>query len=136
MSLAANEFQKAVYTRLTAQLPTVPCYDHVPPSSALPYIRLGTVTSIAGDNKTTDAQEFTLNVHVYGEAAGRKSVQTIMQNVYTALHLYNTSLSMSGFACVFIRCEFTQADVEPQAEGNNDHYQHGVLRFRALITTN
>lgn len=136
MSLASNEFQKAVYTRLSSQLTTIPCYDFVPPSTTYPYIRLGSATSIANDSQSLDAQEFTLQIHVYDEAAGKKSVQTIMQNIYTALHHYNTSLSMTGFSCTFIRCEFTQTDVEPQGEGNNDHYQHGVMRFRALITTN
>lgn len=136
MSLASNEFQKAVYTRLAAQLPTIPVYDYVPPSSAFPYIRLGTATSIPSDSQSFDAQEFTLQVHVYDVAAGKKSVQTIMQNIYTALHHYNSSLSMTGFACSLLRCEFTQTDVEPQGEGDNDHYQHGVMRFRAIITTN
>ena len=136
MSLAANEFQKAVFARLNAQLSPVPVYDFVPQSTAFPYIRLGSATSIASDTKTYDAQEFTIQIHVYDEGAGKKSVQTVMQNIYTALHLYNTSLTMTGFACTFIRCEFTQTDVEPQGEGNNDHYQHGVMRFRALITTN
>lgn len=135
MSLASNEFQKAVYARIAAQITTVPCYDYVPPSSTFPYIRLGAATSIYADSKQLDAQEFTIQVHVYDKAAGKKSVQTIMQNIYTALHHYNTSLTMTGFACTFIRCEFTQTDVEPQ-EGDNDHYQHGVMRFRALITTN
>ncbi len=134
MSLASNEFQKAIYTRLNTQLSPVPVYDFVPPSSSFPYIRLGSATSIAADSKQLDAQEFTIQIHVYDKAAGKKSVQTVMQNIYTALHHYG-SLSMTGFSCTFIRCEFTQTDVEPQ-EGDNDHYQHGVMRFRALITTN
>jgi len=136
MSLAQNEFVKAVYTRLAAQVTTVPTYDYVPKSAAFPYIRLGTLTSIADDTKTRDAQEFTITIHIYSQNAGRKTTSAIMESVYTALHLQHANISMTGFNCVFIRCEYSQSDVEPTVEGNNDHYQHGVLRFRALITTN
>lgn len=136
MSLAANELQKAIYTRLAAQITTVDIYDYVPPSESYPYIRIGSLTAITNDTKSYDAQEFTIQIHAYDVAAGKKSVNTIMQNIHTALHLYNTSLTMTGFQCVFIRCEFMQSDVEPQDAAENDHYQHGVLRFRALITTN
>lgn len=136
MSLAANEFIKAVYTRLAAQLTPVAVYDYVPRSSAYPYVRIGMLTAVAADNKTTDAQEFTLQIHAYEKAAGKKTTSTILQNIHTALHLYNTSLSMTGFSCVYLRCEYMQVDVEPQDAGENDHYQHGVLRFRAFVTTN
>lgn len=133
MSLALNEFQKAVYARLSSQLPTVPIYDYVPANSAFPYIRLGFTTALAADTKTEDAQEFTIQIHIFTKSAGRKDAETIMQNLYTALNKH--TLVMTGFSCVFCRCEYSQADVEPQ-EGNNDHYQHGVMRFRSLITTN
>lgn len=135
MSLASNEFIKAVYTRLNAQITTVPIYDYVPPSSVFPYISFGAMTSIDSDNKSHDGQEFTLQIHVYDKAAGKKTTNTIMQNVYSALHHYNSSLAMTGFECVFIRCEFSEISVEVN-EGDGDHYQHGVMRFRALITTN
>jgi hypothetical protein len=134
MTLAANEIQKAIFVRLTAQLAGTPVYDHVPQDSAFPYVVIGADTSIPWDTKTNDGQEFTCTFHVWDKlAAGRKSVKSLMQNIYSALHQQESNLSLSGFTVVLMRCEFTETYQETAVEGEVDHYYHGVMRFRALV---
>lgn len=135
--LAANEFQKAVYARLTASM-GVPVYDHVPQGAGFPYVVVGEDTGVPWDTKTRDGQEFTATIHVWDwRAAGRKSVKTLMQAVYDALHHRSESLAMTGFACMLIRCEFTQTLQEAgEGETDGENYYHGVMRFRALVGEN
>ena len=135
MSLAANELQKALYARLTAQLAGTPVYDHVPQATAYPYVRLGSLTALPWDTKTEDGQEYTVTIHAFAQGAGKKSVQALMQTIYAALHHQEASLTLTGFTVVVLRCEFSEADVEPMTDAAPDRDQHGVLRFRALVAT-
>ena len=130
MTLAANALQSAIFARLTGQLGPTPVYDFVPQDSAFPYVVIGADTSVPADTKTNDGQEFTLTIHVWDKAAGRKSVKTTMEAVYTALH--NHPLAVTGFSTVILRCEYAET-MQEQAEGEGDHYYHGVLRFRAVV---
>lgn len=134
MSLAANALQAAIYARLVSQLGPVPVYDHVPQDSAFPYVMIGADTAIPWDTKTTDGQEFTCTIHAWDALkAGRKSVKTIMQDVYTALHHQQANLAVAGFTLILIRCEYTETIQETAEEGSPDHYYHGIMRFRALV---
>lgn len=136
MSLALNEFQKALYTRLAGQLSGVTVYDHVPQNTAQPYVVIGQITATPWDSKTNDGQEFTATIHVWEKAAGKKSANLKMQSIYTALHHQETNLTLSGFTVVLIRCEFSDIIEEPGEVTDQDHYYHGVQRYRALIANN
>lgn len=133
MTLAANAFQSAIYTRLASQLGATPIYDFVPQSSSFPYVVIGADTAIPADTKSNDGQEFTSTIHVWGKGAGRKSVKTLMQSVYAALHHQETAITVTGYSLVLIRCEYSETLQEQGAEGDTDHYYHGVMRFRALV---
>lgn len=134
MTLAANAIQKGVYDRLKAQLADVAVYDHVPQGVAAPYIVIGNDTSIPWDTKTEDGQEITLTIHAWDYlSAGRKSVKTIMQRIYAALHRQEASVSVSGHALILMRCEYAETFQDTAAASEADHYYHGVMRFRALV---
>lgn len=134
MSLAANAIQKGIYDRLIAQLSGVGVYDHVPQGTAAPYVVIGEDTSVPWNTKSFDGQQYTLTLHVWDYfKAGKKSVKTIMQNVYAALHRQESAVTVTGFRLVLLECEFTTVMQDTTAVSEIDHYYHGVMRFRALV---
>lgn len=133
MSLAINALQAAIYTRLNSQLGGTPVYDFVPQGSGYPFVVIGESTALNWDTKTIEGQEFTVTIHAFDKAAGKKSVQTIMQSVYTALHRQEANITVSGYTLVLIECDFHQAFQDPSPEGDTDHYFHGIQRYRCIV---
>jgi hypothetical protein len=133
MTLAANEIQKTVYSRLTSQLTPVPIYDFVPQDSAYPFVVIGRVSSEQWGTTTKDGQQFTVQIHAFDKAAGKKSVQTILQNIYAALHQQESNLIMTGFTAITCNCAMSEAFQDPSPEGDSDHYFHGVQRYRIQV---
>lgn len=142
MAAPYNAIQAAIYTRLTgySALTTAlggsKVYDHVPQGTAAPYIQIGNDTSAPYDTKTSNGWQCTLTLHVWDyEKAGQKSVKTLMAHIYDALHKQESSVTVTGFSLVALLCEFQESFQESGVEGAGDHYYHGVMRFRAYITT-
>jgi hypothetical protein len=140
MTYPANALQKAVYDRLTGYSPLTAAlggskvYDFVPESAAPPYVVIGDDTDADWSTKTWAGWECTVTIHAWDyEAAGRKSVKTLLGHLYDALHEQEAGLSVSGFTLVQIRYEFAQTFQETAADGAPDRYYHGVMRFRAVI---
>ncbi len=140
MAMPLNALQAGIYSRLTgyaaltSAIGTNKVFDHIPQREAAPYVVIGDDTSIDFDTKTSNGWEVTLTIHCWDfEKAGRKSVKAIMGHIYDALHKSETNITVSGFKLVMIYCEFQQTFQETAIEGANDHYYHGVQRFRAII---
>lgn len=135
-----NALQAGIYSRLTTYAPLTSAigaskvFDHVPQHTAAPYVVIGDDTSIDFDNKGSNGWEVTLTIHCWDfEKAGRKSVKTIMEHIYDALQKQEGAVTVAGFKLVMIYCEFQQTLQETGSEGANDHYYHGIQRFRAII---
>jgi hypothetical protein len=142
MASPDNALQAALYTRLTgySALTTAlggsKVYDHVPQGQSAPYVVIGDDTLSEGDTKSKDGWECTVTIHVWDFAkAGRKSVKALLSHIHDALHQQEASITVTGFSLVQIRREFQQTFQESGIEGENDHYYHGVARYRAVITT-
>lgn len=141
MSNPLNALQTGIYNRLagysalTALLhTTTSIFDHVPQGEDAPYVVIGDDTAVDSDTKTNNGWEFTITVHCWDfEAAGRRSVKTLMGHIYDALHKSESNITVSGFSLIYLLCEFQQTFQEQAVEGAGDHYYHGVQRFRALI---
>lgn len=134
MTLAANAIQSAIYRRLKAEVAPVPVFDHIPQDSAFPYAVIGADTAIPWDVKGADGQEFTCTIHAWDAIrAGRKSVKSILQAIYDALHHKEEQIAVEGFALSLMRCEYSETFQETAEEGSPDKYYHGVMRFRALV---
>jgi hypothetical protein len=136
----ANALQAAIYTRLTSYTPLTTAlggarvFDHVPQNQPFPYVVLGDDTLVDWSTKTNNGWEATLTLHCWDRPkAGRKSVKTILGHLYDALHRQEASVTVTGFQLVLLQCEFQQTFQETAVEGDNDHFYHGVMRFRALI---
>ncbi len=119
-----------------AQIPGTAVYDFVPPGTAYPYITIGDNTAISSDTKSKDGQEFTITIHTWHKAEGRKATQDLLQSIHTALHNQESTLTLSGFTLVLLRFDFMDAFQDTSVQGNNDHYYHGVIRFRGIVRTN
>jgi hypothetical protein len=139
MSSPLNALQTAIYQRLTTYSPLVTAlgaanvYDFLPESATPPYVVIGDDTSINAGTKTENGWDFTITIHCWDYLkAGRKSVKNIMGLIYDALHDY--ALPVSGFSLTYLQWDFDQTFQDPQAQGDPDHYYHGVQRFRALIS--
>ena len=137
MSLAVNEFKKAVYTRLNGNIATgnPAVYNHVPQNSSYPYVRIGNETVIMDDMKTTDAQEITITVDIFSRAAGDKQAADIAEDIYALLHHQESSLSLSGFTVTLIRMSDFRI-VQDTVEAGQDKNFHGIMRFTATVETN
>jgi hypothetical protein len=141
MALPLNAFQAAIYTRLvgysglTTALGGSKIYDHLPQNVTAPYVVIGDDTCIVDDTKSNNGWELTATIHCWDfEKAGRKSVKTLMSNIYDALHKSEANITVTGFSLVQIYQEFSETFQEVNAEGASDHFYHGVQRFRAIIT--
>lgn len=142
MSHPGNALQAGIYTRLTgySALTTAlggsKVYDHIPQHTAAPYVVIGQDTLVEADTKTTNGWDCTVTIHVWDfEKAGRKSIKTLMGHLFDALHKQESNITVTGFTLVYIHREFEETYQETAEEGAADHYYHGVMRFRARITT-
>lgn len=136
-----NALQTAIFTRLTGYAPLTTAlggqkiFDFVPPQQGAPYVRIGEDTLTGADTKSGNRWEATLTIHVwYFEKAGSKSVKALLGHIYDALHRQEGTLTVSGFSLVLLTCEFQQTIQETAIDGENDHYYHGIARYRALLT--
>ena len=125
--------QSAIYTRLSNQLtPTV--YDHVPQNAdggdaaPFPYVVIDALR--LQPNDTNDATAFTgsITIHSWSRYNGAKEVQELQASIYSALHQYNNSLTVSGYGVSSIYQEFCETIRE-----NDTITRHGVQRFRVII---
>jgi hypothetical protein len=135
-----NALQAGLYVRLTAYDPLLAAlggqkvYDYVSPKLAAPYVVIGEDTLTGDNTKTELGWDCTVTIHVWDfERAGRKSVKTLLSLVYDALHRQEDQITLAGFSLVEIVNEFQTTIQETGIEGENDHYYHGIARYRALI---
>lgn len=135
-ALQAAVFQRlSGYAPLTAALGGKKVFDHVPANSPAPYVRIGEDTLAGFDTKTEPGWDATLTVHAWDfEKAGRKSVKALLGHIYDALHRQEAAVTVAGFTLVELRWDnFATTIQETAAEGEGDHFYHGVTRFRALV---
>jgi hypothetical protein len=140
MASPGNALQKGLYDRLigysalTTALGGNKVYDHVPQETDAPYVIIGADTLLDASSKSNNKWEATVTIHAWDfEKAGRKSVKTLLSNLYDALHQQESNITLTGFTLVQIRFDFEETYQETAVEGANDHYYHGVQRYRAFI---
>ena len=115
MSLHSWPLQQAIFTKLNAANIT----DYA--SNA--------ITGVFDDvpEETLDAHEHTLTIHVWSQyRGGFRDVKVIMQQIFTALH--NGDITVSGASLVNIRHEFETVLLE-----QDGITRHGVMRFRVVV---
>lgn len=128
-----NALQKGLYDalRLVEGL-GAEIYDFVPQKATYPYVRIGLDTMTDFDTKNDTGRECDIMLHVWAKESGGRLVKQIIEKIYNALHRQEQNVTVDGFNLVQLVCGFTTIMVESSYEGG-DRYQHGVMRFNALI---
>lgn len=137
MAIHSWNLQKAIYSTLNSadirdaySNPITGIFDDVEEDTAYPYITIGEETAIDAGVKDKDAHQHTITLHIWSRyRGGRREVKEIMEQVFSALH--NSDITVSGASLVNIRHEFEQTLVE--ADGIT---RHGVMRFRVVVFDN
>ena len=135
MVLHSKNSQTAIYSKLNDDstldgiVGNYKIFDDVPQGTSYPYVVIGEETAIDAGAKDTDAQEFTLTIHIWSRYKGRKQTKEIAERIYTILH--NVAISVTGASLVQIRHEFERTLLE-----NDGITRHGVMRFRAVVFDN
>lgn len=131
MTSAANELQKAVFARLSAEaaltalLDGAKIYDHAPANVAFPYITFGQTSLYDWSTATESGTEQLFTLHVWSKAKGKKETLDIMAVAERLLH--DMALPLDGHALVNCRLEFSEARHDDDLA-----VYHGLLRFRAV----
>jgi hypothetical protein len=104
-------------------------YDHVPANPTYPFITMGDVFVQDWGSHTHSGFDVTLVIHTWGQAAGRMSVQEIMNQIYSNLH--DADLGITGFNTLSCRESTSRVLVE---QDNKTH--HGISEYRILLDGN
>ena len=134
MTAFLNPVQQALYTRLTAAMPTARIYDDPPnqpdgmPAANFPYITIGDDTAAPYDTDTSNGSSLTVTFHVWSRKSGKKETKTILGQIYDALHKQASALSAVGYK--FVDCLFEFSTVIEEVDGVT---RHGVCRYRVVV---
>lgn len=80
-------------------------YDEAPTSVSHPFIRFGNITPSADDTDGSTGAEVSLNIEAFSQATGRVEATQIAEAVRAALHRQESSVSLTGFNLIEMRCE-------------------------------
>lgn len=133
MSLGLWDVHIAVFNRLatdsTLAALGVTVYDNVPPSPAMPYVRVGEESLVDDGGKDYDAVSRIIGIHAFSNYSGSKEVKDVMSAVDAALH--DLPLAVDGQQVVFIRRSMSPIIILEK----DAITRHGVVRFRALTVS-
>jgi len=80
-------------------------FDEAPTSVAHPFIRFGNITPSADDTDGSIGAEVSLNIEAFSLATGRVEATQIAEAVRAALHRQESSVTVTGFHLIEMRCE-------------------------------
>lgn len=133
--IALDEVQEAIYKALMGEpritaLVSTRVYDDVPHSAeasspVMPYITIGDQSGSDAGSCSHDATEFTVTLHAWSRAAGKKECLKIISSIVDALH--NKSLTVSNGLIVYLRYDAHETQKDQDGETN-----HGIVRFNGL----
>lgn len=123
-SLGLMEVQRALYTKLSGDGVLMGMvtgiYDNVPQKTAFPYVVIGDGNYATIPAEGANLSECRLQLDVWSEVGGRKTVLAIMNRLVALLHL--GTLTLTGYQLVLLRC--LQSDTTLDEQGT---YVHGTL---------
>jgi hypothetical protein len=133
MSSASFALQKAIFAALSADEnirdivddpPRV--FDHVPRSSALPYIVVGDDRTRDWSTATEPGSEHALTIHVWSRAPGHREARVAADAVIAALN--GAALAVEGHTLIDLR--WLDTELAKEADGET---LHARVRFRAVL---
>jgi len=133
--MPTNNFKvlQAVWARLNSQL-SQDVYSHVPQGASYPYVAISDISGLVNDTKTSDSQEYTMQIHSWDKnKSSFESVMNMQDAIRTALHNESENVIITGFKVVQSRIEFENTMQEGASGIGGDHYYHGVQRLRITV---
>lgn len=129
--IASLALQKAIFAALNGAI-TGGVYDEVTPGAAAPYTVIGeTASEVPWDYHDSEGSDEEIMLHVWSRTTGSTQVKQIMAQIDDRLHDAKPVLE-TGSLVSLRRTFMTVIKEEVQA---GETWRHGVLRYRALITT-
>ena len=106
----ALELQKGIRARLAGlssitDLVSTRIYDEPPTSVTYPFIRFGNITPSADDTDGRVGADVSFEIEAFSQATGRVEATQIAEAVRAALHRTESSVSLTGFHLIELRCE-------------------------------
>ena len=106
----ALELQKGVRARLASlssitDLVSTRIYDEPPTSVTYPFIRFGNIAPSADDTDGSTGADVSFEIEAFSQATGRVEATQIAEAVRAALHRSESSVSLTGFNLIELRCE-------------------------------
>ena len=106
----ALELQKGIRARLAGlssitDLVSTRIYDEPPTSVTYPFIRFGNITPSADDTDGRVGADVSFEIEAFSQATGRVEATQIAEAVRAALHRSESSVSLTGFHLIELRCE-------------------------------
>lgn len=123
--------QRAVYSQLTAQLPSVLVVDHViqPEDTGkqrFPYVAIGDATVSEWDTDDASGGDVDVSLHIWSRERGGREVKQLQGLVYEALH--RQEFPIDGYHLVTV--DYQTSEIYLESDGAT---RHGISRFRILI---
>jgi hypothetical protein len=135
-TLPFNALQKAMYTRLTTDNPTLLVYSHLPQNSAFPYVTIGQFAGSKDQTKTSNGMTVTATINVWTQEEAMLELNTLMTSVMESLSRQPLTLEGS-FREVFSDVETVDAMFEADSpflsSAVQGPLQHGVVRYQSRI---
>ena len=106
----ALELQKGIRARLAGlssitDLVSTRIYDEPPTSVTYPFIRFGNITPSADDTDGRVGADVSFEIEAFSQATGRVEATQIAEAIRAALHRSESSVSLTGFYLIELRCE-------------------------------
>lgn len=101
-------------------------FDGMPENQEYPYVNIGEYFLGDFGSHTTSGVDGTITLHAWSQTVGNKSVQMILNRMYSLLHAID--LAITGFPTITFRCSLNQVLDDPDGRT-----KHGVQKYR-LIT--
>lgn len=128
MNLPLNPLQKAIYDRVTADMPTTPLYCPFAPASAtVPYIALTAMSAVDASAKGMTLFQVTATLDLYSDA------ERSFEELNTRMDLLNVSLTRRDLT---LNTDWQQAQVRVVGVNVTTEFsesgavQHGTLQLR------
>lgn len=104
------ELQKAVRAALVADsgvtaLVSTRIYDEPPHNVTFPYVRFGSIEPQTQDTDGSTGAEVSFDLMGFSRATGRVEATRIAEAIRAALHRQESSVTLSGYNLIELRCE-------------------------------
>lgn len=134
MTYAGTALQTGIYTRLSSVLNEDVYSSWVDEDATFPYAVIDGMQTEPGDTKTTNGEESTFEIHAFDkDVSSRATINSMMTAIHGALHDQESNITVSGYTVTFCQSEYSTVLLDTATDAGDDHYYHGVMRFRIRI---